>query len=359
MNALVVFDDGRWLRITGSEVTTRGDQMATALPMHEGEVVVGVVPGHEVAIKSLALPDLADAQARAAARLAIAETSIAPFEALHVATTDADPDGMRIVVSVEASRVTERLLSLAQAGLDPDHLLAAPLLLPMPEQGFVSGDMGDGVMVRGQGAAFPDDAVLTPLLTGGNVPQALDRAALEAALVGAVADPQADLRTGVFAKRHRWAVDHARIRQLAVLVLVLGLLVLAVQFVAILRINARAAAIEADTKVRAAALLPPGTTVTDPVVQVEARLATMGAGGAGYRPLAATLAAAVNAVPNAELGSLMFDGTGGLRATVRGATAGDIDAVQARLVSSGLTVDPGILIANQGRPYRDIMVRAR
>ena len=359
MNALVVFGDGHWLRIAGHEIATRGDDVATALPTLEDEVVVGIVPGHDVAIRSLALPDLADAQARSAARLAVAETSIVPLEALHVATTDADAEGLRTVVAVEAARITERLLALAQAGLDPDHLLAAPLLLPLPEHGFVSGDMGDGVMVRGQGAAFPDDDVLTPLLTGGNAPELLDRSALEAALVGAVEYPQADLRHGPFAKRHRWTIDRAHMRRIALFALVLGLLVLSVQLVAIVRINARAADIEADTKVRAAAILAPGTIVTDPIVQAQARLATMGGGQGGYRLLAAALVGAVNTVPNVELGSMMFDGTGGLHATVRGTTPTDIDAVQARLTAAGLAVDPGTLIANQGRPYRDITVRAR
>ena len=56
---------------------------------------------------------------------------------------------------------------------------------------------------------------------------------------------------------------------------------------------------------------------------------------------------------------MVFDGEGGLRATVRAATAADLGAVEAKLGASGLQIMPGPIVANQGRPYRDITVRAR
>jgi general secretion pathway protein L len=141
--------------------------------------------------------------------------------------------------------------------------------------------------------------------------------------------------------------------------MITGLLILAAQIMTIVRLNARASDLEAATLVQATAILPPGTTVTDPVIQSEARLATMQGAGGGFEPLAAAMGAAVNATPNVELGAMVFDGEGGLRATVRAASAADLDAVGAKLTLSGLQVTPGPIVAGQGRPYRDITVRAR
>jgi general secretion pathway protein L len=251
------------------------------------------------------------------------------------------------------------LAALAEVEVDPDHLVAAPLLLTRPEVGFVRGDLGSEIVVRGQDTAFVDDPVLTPLLTGDKPLVTLDRSALEASLIAAIEFPEADLRQGVFAKRRRWPVDVARLRRYAVMALVIGALILTAQLVTIVRLNARASAIEANTVVEATALLPPGTMVTDAVLQSEARLAAMQGAGGGFEPLAAAVAAAVNATPAVELGSMVFDGEGGLRATVRAGSTADLDAVVTRLGASGLQVVPAPVVAGQGRPYRDITVRAQ
>jgi hypothetical protein len=56
---------------------------------------------------------------------------------------------------------------------------------------------------------------------------------------------------------------------------------------------------------------------------------------------------------------MVFDGEGGLRATVRAGSTADLDAVVTRLGASGLQVVPAPVVAGQGRPYRDITVRAQ
>ena len=359
MSALVVFADGRWLRILAGDIVARGDAIADALPLGEAEQASAIVPAADAIVRTIDLPDLADLQAQGAARMAAAETSMLLPEALHVAVGRADADGRRLAVSVPVRRIAGLLTGLAEQGIDPDHLIAAPLLLMRPEAGFVRGDLGSETVVRGTDSAFADDAVLTPLLVGEAALDTLDREALEAGLVAAVEFPEADLRHGAFAKRRQWQVDGARLRRLAIMTLALGLLVLAAQIVSIVRLNNRASDLEAATLVQATAVLPPGTTVTDPVMQAEAHLATMQGAGGGFEPLAAAIGAAVHATPNVELGSMVFDGEGDLRATVRAASEADLTAVEMRLTASGLQATPGPVVANQGRPYRDITVRAR
>ncbi len=359
MNALIIFDGGRWLRIVDDVVGARGDAIADALPVGEGELVAAIVPARDIAVHEVNLGELSEPQARAAGPLAIADVSAVPAVSLHIATGPADADGQRSVVAIAATAVTQRLLTLADYGLDPDRLLAAPLLLPRPIEGFVRGDLGNECVVRGPGAAFADDPVLTPLLTAGHEVATLDRSALETALVAAVANPEVDLRQGPFAKRRRLAIDLLRIRRLAVMLLALGLITLAAQLVLIVRLNSTVARIEADNRALAASLLPPGSTVTDPALQVAARLTAVQGAGGGFSPLAAQVVAAVEGVPGSELGSLVFDGQGGLRATIRGSSATDLSAVEVRLNAAGLTVVPGETVASGARPYRDLTVRAR
>lgn len=359
MSTLVVFADGHWLRIVAGDILARADDVAAALPQVEGERTVAIVPAADAIIRTIDLPELADLQAQGASRLALADVSVLPPEALQVAVGAADAEGKRLAVGVPASRLVALLAAWGEAGLDPDHLIAAPLLLARPETGFARGDLGSEIVVRGTETAFADDAVLTPLIAGDSAVETLDLAALEAGLVAAVEFPEADLRHGPFAKRRRWPVDVARLRRYAVMLLTIGALILTAQLVTIVRLNARASAIEAETLVQATAILPPGTTVSDAVLQSEARLAAMQGAGAGFDALAAAIGAAVNATPNVELGSMTFDGDGGLRATVRAANAADLSAVESKLASSGLRVVPGPIVASQGRPYRDITVRAQ
>ncbi len=359
MSTLVVFADGRWLRIVAGDILARGDQLADAMPQADAERTVAIVPAADVIIRTIELPDLADLQAQGAARIALADVSVLSPEALHVAVGAADGEGRRLAVGVPAATLGALLETLAKFDIDPDHLVAAPLVLTRPEAGFVRADLGSEIVVRGTDTGFADDAVLTPLLTDGAGLVTLDRPALETSLVAAVEFTEADLRQGLFAKRRRWPVDIARLRRYAVMALITGVLILAAQLVTVVRLNARASAIEHDMVVQATALLPPGTMVTDAVLQSEARLAAMQGAGGGFEPLAAAVAGAVNATPGVELGALVFDGEGGLRATLRAASTADLDTVVAKLGASGLQVVPAPVVAGQGRPYRDVSVRSQ
>ncbi len=357
MSTLVVLDDGHWLRIADGGIVGRGSDVFEALPSDEGEIVVGVVAARDAVVRNLDLPGLSDAQASAAARLAIGEQSLSAAETLHVAAGPADEAGYRDVVAVNATTIASRLQALAAVGLDPDRLLAAPLLLPRPEIGYVRATLGQEPVVRGQGTGFLDDPALTAAIVGTAPMAPLDKAALEAAIIDAVAAPGPDLRVGMFAKRTAWSVDVGRLRRFAVMALVLGGLILLTAIVGVVRLNMTASAIEQQNVAKAAAVLPPGTVVTDPALQAEARLTAMRGAGGGLSPLASAFATAVNATPNVELGSMIFDGEGGLRATVRAASAADLSAVESGLTAAGLRVEAGPIVANQGRPYRDITVR--
>ena len=356
MRALVAFDDGEWLRIVDGDVVSRGNDTVEALPLHEGEIVVGVVPARDTVVRMLDLPNLSDAQANAAARLTMVEQSLSG-ERLHVAAGPADSGGQRVVVAVEAEKIAARLRSLATLGLDPERLWAAPLLLPRPEIGFVRASVGAETLLRGQTTGFLDDPGLTEAIVGDARIIELDQHELEAAIADAVHGPGTNLRHGIFAKRTAWSIDVVRLKRFSVMTLVLGLLILGSALVVITRLNVTAARVERQNITDAAALLPLGTIVTNPTLQTEARLAAMRGAGGGFGLLASAFATAVNATPDAEVGAMVFDGEGGLRATIRAGSAAELSDVVTRLSVSGLRAEPGPIFTNQGRPYRDVTVR--
>lgn len=359
MSTLVVFESNRWVRVDDGEIAARGEEVEDALPIDEGDTVVAILSGREATVRVVPLPDLTDAQANSAARVAVAAQSLSPAETLHTTAGPADSEGRRTVVAVEAARVTQVLLDLAANGLDPDRLLVEPLLLPIVESGFVRATFDQDPVVRGTEVAFVEEAIVAPLVIGDATVATLDRPDTEEALIRSIEAPGVDLRHGVFAKRRRLSIDIARLRRLAAMALALGLIVLSAQIVHAVRLDWTASRIETENRTKAAAILPPGTVVIDPALQAEARLTALQGAGGGFGPLAATFATAVNAVPGVELGSMIFDGEGGLRATVRAPTAAELATVEARLTAAGLRSVAGPIVNNQGRPYRDITVSAR
>ncbi|MBA3898429.1 MAG: general secretion pathway protein GspL, partial [Sphingomonadaceae bacterium] len=253
---LLLGDAARWLRIEDGAIVARGDGFSPEMP---DEVrVVAVVPAREVAVHQANLPNLSEPQARAAARLLVAEQSAGASDGLHIAIGPEGANGDRTIVAIEAAHMARHLAELATLGIDPDAMLAAPLLLPRPTEGWLRGDLGEEVVVRGRDAAFADDAVLTPMVTGGAAVVDLDHDALEAAVVAAAETPEVDLRQPPFAKLRRWSIDWPLVRRLAVLGLLLATATLAVEIVTIAKLNATADRIEAANAIRARAALPPG-----------------------------------------------------------------------------------------------------
>jgi general secretion pathway protein L len=352
---LMLGDAPRWLRVAGGEIVARGDGALLAAPEDH---VVAVVPAQHVTIHHPELPDLAEAQAQAAARLMITEQSAAPLGSLHVAVGAANAAGDRPVVAIDRARMVALLADMAVAGIDPDAMVAAPMLLARPETGFVRGDFGTETILRGHDGAFADDPVLTPLLTGGSV-TTLDRAALERGLIHGVTNPEVDMRQGIFVKRRAWGLDWVRLRRIGWLALALAALTLLFHIVQLVRLNMAADRIEASNIVVARAALPPGTNINNPIIQVQEQLNNMRGPGGGMLPLASGVATAANATPNVELTSMIFDGGGTLRITARATSAADLTTFETRLVGAGLTSAAGPALVDQGRQIRDYTVSAK
>ena len=201
----------RWMRVGDAHVAAQGE----GLPDPDGETIA-VAPADAVTLHWAELPSRSPAQASAAARLLVAEASASPLAELHVAVGD-EGTADRPIAVVGAAAMREWLRMLADAGIDPVALIPAPMLILRPDTGYARAEIAGASVIRGTSSGFADEARLTELVTGGEAPRTIDRAALEAAIVAAVASPPLDLRQGPFARRTRFAIDWALIRRLAVL----------------------------------------------------------------------------------------------------------------------------------------------
>ncbi len=352
---LMLGDAPRWLRVADGAIVARGDGATLA---EADDHVVAVVPAQDVTIHHAELPDLAEAQAQAVARLMISEQSAAPTGSLHIAVGNANGAGDRPVVAIDRGRMAALLADMAAAGIDPDAMVAAPMLLARPETGFVRGDFGNETILRGPDGAFADDPILTPLLTGGAV-TTLDRTALERGLVEGVTTPEVDMRQGIFAKRRAWGLDWVRLRRIGWLALAVAVVTLLFHIVQLVKLNGAADRIEANNIVIARAALPPGTNINNPLIQVQEQLNNIRGPGGGMLPLAAGVASAANATPNVELTSMIFDGGGTLRITARATSAADLTTFGSRLAGAGLTSAAGPTLVDQGRQIRDYTVSVK
>jgi general secretion pathway protein L len=248
------------------------------------------------------------------------------------------------------------LAGLAMAGIDPDAIVPAPLLLPRPEEGYVRADLAGHPVVRGTTSGFADEARLTELITGDAPPDTLDRDAVEAAIVAAAAAPALNLRQGPFAKRRRRAIDWALAKRLAWLAAAIVAVTLLISVFRIVRTEVTASGIEARADLIATQALPAGATITDPERQLAERLAGMRGGGLGFSRTAAAVFDAVQGEPGTELTALSFDENGALKVSVTAQSESSANDLKNRLEDMGFTVDASTFTANAGQLSGDLTV---
>lgn len=359
MNRLLIFlnDEGdHWLRLVGPEVTERGAGLP--VPMTD-EAIIAVVPGDAVALHWVALPPLAPAQAAAAARMLAADVSAVPPELTHVAIGAAGASELRPLGIVATAVMIGWLARLGDAGIVPERIVPAPLLLPEPADG-VTVVAHDGLwLARGPGLALGAEPGLAALMLGDAAVTEIDTAAFEAGLAAAIAAAPLDLRQGAFAVARRWRVEPRRWRRLAVLAAALLVAVVVTDLAGLFRYSLEADRAEVALADAARAALPRGAVVTSPRADVTARLAALGAGGGGFAALAAPLVSAVRDRPGVTLRSLAYAPATGLVATVATPSAGDRDAVVAGVNAAGMIATVAAPREQGGQLLADVTVRVR
>ena len=338
----------RWLRIADGAIARRGEGLPD-LDGEDAEPPIVVTPADAVTLHWAELPDRSTAQAVAAARLLVAEASAAPIAELHVAVGREDGHAERPIGVVSAAQMQTWLTLLAATGIDAAALIPSPMLLPRPESGFVRADIGGEAVVRAATSGFADEARLTELITGGVAPLTLGRDEIETAIVAAIAAAPLDLRQGPFARTLRRAIDWELIRRLGWLVAAILSLSLLISLVQILKYNLAADAVERQADMLARQGLPHGETVNDADRQLDARLAGLRGGGAGFGQTTAAVFAAMRSVPGAEVRAIAFDSNGALRVTASTENEGQITDLQNRIRGYGFVVQLSPVAVSAGR----------
>ena len=161
----IIFPDAEahWLRLEDGEIVARGDQ-AGLLAASDGETRLLVAPARDVSLHALDLPNLAPAQARAAAQLALAEKSLLPADQLHISCGAQGEDSPARTIALVSCIQMQAWIE----AFDPDVIVPAPLLLPQPDEGYVRAILGDEVVLRGVDTGFAADTALgaSPILAG-------------------------------------------------------------------------------------------------------------------------------------------------------------------------------------------------
>jgi general secretion pathway protein L len=341
-----------WWIARDGRVAERG-VAETVLPDALPPRVVAVAPAGAMTIHAAKLGSLTTQQARTAARLLVADTSVAPVETQHVAVGEADgPD--RSVAVIGNGRISAWLESLQVRGIDPDAVLPAPLLLPRPDQGFTRAVFGGETVLRGRSAAFADEPGLTELLVGEAPVEDLDA---EPLILAALDAPELDLRQGPFAKRRRFHLDWALARRLAGLAGAIAAVTLLIAIVQIVRYGFAADALDAEAGAVARRAVPDAGG--NPISTLQSRLAARRGAGMGFTATSGALLSAVQAVPSVELASLSFESDGMLRATVLAPGAAEAESLRARLRARGLSVEATPFTAENGRIRGEFRIGAR
>ena len=343
----------RWWRMDDARLVAEGE----GLPAPDGDRLVAVPPADAVTLHWAALPARTPAQAAAAARILAGEASAVPAAELHVAVGEDGGDERPIAV-VGAGAMRGWLAEMAAAGLDPQAIVPAPLLLPRPDEGFSRAELGGGGVVRGRTSGFADEARLTELVTGGEAPLTVGREELTRAVAAAIAAPALDLRQGPFARRRRVGLDWALIRRLAVLAGVILLVTLAISLVRLAKYSFAADALEARAAALAATGLPRGETITDADRQLAERLGAVRGPGLGFTGMAAAVFAAVRATPGTEVTGLDFQPTGNLRINVAAARESLPTDLKRAIERAGFGVDASTFASANGRVTGEMTVRA-
>lgn len=324
MMLLVHFDpDWHWLRIGASSASS-----GEGIPIvGADELVIAVAPGDAVALHWVELPNLAPAQALAAARLLASDVSASSDGADHVAIGAAGSDGRRLLAIVDATRMAGWLARLAGAGIDPAHLVPEPLLLPLPETGVSVMPRGDQWLVRGPQLGLAGEPALIDAIAGAGPRQTVTPTDYENGLA-ARAVAAIDLRQGGFARSRQWLARPAELGRLALLAALVPALWIAGDMAQWWRHSLAADRAEARLVDNARSALPRGTVVTASTAraQLERRLAQKGA-GAGFAAHAARLLQVIEANPELRLVSLNYGASAGLSAVVEAPTPAAVAAL--------------------------------
>ena len=315
-----------------------------------------VVPGIEATARWLHLPTRNMAQALAAARLQWEDETALGAETLHLALGPLEEDGHRLAVAVSRDRMRAWLDEARRHGVAPDLVIPDHLALPEPEddQALMAG-MPDGIaIVRGRRLAFACESGMLPALLGNRSVTACDPATAARLMAAGVTRPAVNLLQGEFAARATdWHRDRRYLRA-AILAALLLLSPVLLQLGDALRLHFAAGALRAQTLAAAEAAVPAGAGGDAIAVLARAARQRELASGGGPAGRIAHFYAALESRADIQLESLKLTPEGGLAASLRHTSPGELESLAAALRSAGLPMLVDGTRPDGGRSVSDI-----
>lgn len=285
--------------------------------------VTGVIPGDDVALHHLALLETSPDARREEARMRAVDLSAQPIDDVHVAVGAPGADGGSWVALIDRDRMAGHIAHFRAAGVEPAHIVPAPLLLDEVAPDGMLARLDDRILVRTPVLAGLVEPELAPLVAGAAwkgrfylLPEFAP--ALAAGL------PPLDLLQGEFAPRLRWW--RLRSFQIPAALLTLLLLLLLLAPILIERTRTAAAIRGYDQAVVELATQTLGQTVgTGPADAASAAAALAAArraaeGGAAPAKIG-LVAAMVEGVPGSSIDAVRLEPGGKLRITLGGPAA--------------------------------------
>ena len=346
MRALLLFAEDEvgaiegWLRIADDRVVARGARLDGLPRPDEDERLFLLLLGSEVAMRWIELPLLTDAQALAAARIAIGEASLGSVEALHVALGRVH-GGQRLAASIAHARMGAWLEWANETGLEIDHIVPLPLLIAYGEGPARMWSRSGRTLVHGHAQAFAIEPGLAEAVLADQDVEPLDDARFEAELPVALAALPLDLRQGVWRRRRAWRIDAGWRGRMVRYAVAAAILLALIPIARLGRISWDRYQLHQEAGEVARTTLGLSEAPEDARTALQQRLERLQGPGMGFVDGAAVIFGAVRQTPNVELADLNFDDSGVLSARVRTASAADLAELVRRIGSSGLVVETG------------------
>ncbi len=338
-----------WVHLDDGDVVARGDA-ATLAARSPDRTRVFVPPIDAVVLSPVDFGDLPPAQARAAARLAAADETLLDGADLHV---DVSADGLT-AASTSRTAMTQWI-----ADYDPDVILPAPFLLPRRDDNVQVAVLGALKIVRGQQLAGGWDDIITPMLMGETPVSTISAADFDQAMAAAAANPEMNLRHGEFERRTRFVLDRKVVQLMGWLAVALLIITLLIPLISTARLNQQSNTLEATGRTSAQTAVGASVPEDQALARLDARLAALRGGGAGFVRTSTAVNLAVQATPNVELTTMTFSPDGQLRVGARATKAEEIGALIARMRALGLDVNRSAINPAQGQPVVELKVKGQ
>ena len=347
----------RWWRVTdGALGSDHGFSPGDDAPwgaLDAAARIVALVPSADAPVRIRPRGTMPLPQALAAARL---EGGGLGAELHSVASAQGDAI---LIASAATAAMDLWLAELAAAGLEPQALVPAALVLPDPGAGAILADMAGQPLARTAEAAFAGEPELVAALASSE-PQTLTGPALDEALIAAWRTPPLNLRQGPYAPSHVSFFrlpDWTQLARMAAVALLLGFLILGVETV---KLNLDAAEREATALAAAQQRFPAAVDLASAQSLASGELARRGLGGGSFAAPAAAVLSAIRPLPSLRLRDLGYAGDGTLRFTAAAPTADEVNRLLTDLQQQGwqVTVPPQLAPDPTGAIVAAITVRA-